>query len=187
MARPISEIEFTAHDPAVLEAQALGEILSAVAQHKKPLIQFMDIVHELHKFGILDALEALLKNRHQVGVIGIAQLNDSGMQHILKNVILATQFLGKVEPTSLDNMLKGVLSGMERAGGQVADSNNKPVGMFGMIRAMGDEDVRSALGFMLNFLTGMGSQIKQNNAQAQNSQGQKDGSGTHGTQHQHVH
>lgn len=157
MARPISEIEYTAHAPEVLEAQALGEILSAVAQHKKPIIQFMDILHELHKAGVLDMLEAFLKNRHQIGVVGISQLNDSGMQNIIKNVIQATQFLGKVQPASLDKILKGVLSGMERAGNQA--NNNKQVGLFGMVRAMGDDEVKSALGFMLGFLKGMGSEI----------------------------
>ncbi|MGB8956208.1 MAG: DUF1641 domain-containing protein [Tumebacillaceae bacterium] len=162
MATRTTRIEKAIPNPQQEQAQALGEILSAIADNRTAIIQFMDILKELHSWGILDALQGLVKNRHDIGVIGVTQLNKPGAQHILKNGMSALQMLASIDPNQLQSVLNGVTAGLDRAGQQMGEPH-KPLGMFDMIKTMRDPEVGASLQFMMNFLRGMSGGMQQNN------------------------
>jgi uncharacterized protein YjgD (DUF1641 family) len=153
MAKPIRDIEKQVPNAAVEEAQAMQEVLRAAVKHKDALLELFELVNELHEAGLLEAANALLQNRHKVGVIGITQLNKSGAQRMIKNGMSAVQVLGKLDPQKVEQLLGGVASGVDHA---VAAKQERPAGLWGMVKQMRDPQVQSSLGVMLNFLRGMG-------------------------------
>lgn len=160
MAKPITHIDRPAPDPAAQEAQALVELMGAVAQHKDALIAFVDIVGELQAAGLLDLARGLLKNRKQVGVLGINQMNKSGAQRILKNGISLLQFAAELDPVRMKQLLGAVAHGVERA-----EPSEKKVGMWGLVQTLGDPDVSTSISVVMNFLRGMGEGLPQKQQQ----------------------
>lgn len=151
MAREITRIEKRQVTQAEKDAQALGELLGAVAKHKDALIKFADIVGEMNEAGLLDVAQGVLKNRQQIGVLGITQMNKSGAQRFIKNSMSAVQFLGQLEPEHLKEVLGAVAHGLEQA-----RPENRNLGMWGMVSRLRDPDVNSSISVMMNFLRGMG-------------------------------
>jgi uncharacterized protein YjgD (DUF1641 family) len=159
MAKAILNIERAAPAPQEQQANAIGEILAAITANKAALLQFLDILNELHKAGLLDIVQGLVKNLQQVGAIGIAQLNKTGAQHMIKNGMSAVQFMGGVEPKKLENLLNSVQRGLDRANRQTSEAD-KPLGIMDLFRLMRDDEVNASLRFMTNFMQGMGSGLK---------------------------
>lgn len=151
MAKAITQIEKRVPTRAEQDAQALGEIMSAVAQHKDALLVFMDVLGEMHQSGLLAVAQGLLKNRQQVGVIGVNQLNKSGAQRIIKNGVTAMQFMAQLDPDKLKQVLGAFARGL-----QEARPSEKPVGLWGMVNSFREPEVNASVSMMVNFLRGVG-------------------------------
>ncbi|WP_433958398.1 DUF1641 domain-containing protein [Cytobacillus horneckiae] len=153
MAKAITNIEKYIKNKDEEKQESIQQVLDAVSENSEALITFIDILKELHEFGVLDIVQGALKNREEIGVIAVSQFNQPGMHHIMKNGMNAIQFLAKLEPDKLNTILQGVEHGIER----LADTqNNKSLGLWGMGKAMFDPNVSLALGSMVNFMRGMG-------------------------------
>lgn len=157
MAKATTHIERETPHPEVEQAQALAQLLGAVAANREALLVFLDIVQELHKLGLLEAVQALLKNSRQITHIGLQQLNKPGAQHILKNGMIAMQFLSKMEPSKLETLLNSAAAGMENASSGLEDG--KQLGMWGLAKSIRNPEVNTSLNFMVHFLQGMGEQL----------------------------
>ncbi|MDR7316465.1 DUF1641 domain-containing protein [Brevibacillus nitrificans] len=157
MAKAISNIERTIPSPEEEKQQAIQLVLDAVSENHQALLTLLDIVKELQAIGVLDILQGALKNRHEIGVIAVSQFNKPGMHHIMKNGMNLMQFMGKLPPDKLQNILNAVDSGIDRL---TDTENEKPMGLFGMSKAMMEPNVILALGSMINFLRGMGEGMK---------------------------
>jgi uncharacterized protein YjgD (DUF1641 family) len=142
------------------QPRAKEEILEAAAKNKDSILLLLDIVNGLKQAGVLEIAQAFISNSHQIGAIGMNQLNKSGAQNMIKNSIGAAQFLAKLEPGKLELLLGALASGTDNAfqkSGKV-----EKVGVFGMLKAMGSSDIQAAFGFLLNFLRGVGKHMKGN-------------------------
>ncbi|RNB88439.1 DUF1641 domain-containing protein [Brevibacillus nitrificans] len=157
MAKAISNIERHIPSPEEVRDQAISQVLDAVSENHQALLTLLDIVKELQEIGVLDIVQGALKNRRDIGVIAVTQLNKPGMHHIMKNGMTAMQFLAKLQPEKIAGLLDAVDHGLERL---TDTQNNKPIGLFGMGKAMMEPDVTLALGSMINFLRGMGEGMK---------------------------
>ncbi|MED1783793.1 DUF1641 domain-containing protein [Brevibacillus fortis] len=153
MAKAISNIERYMPSPEEERHQAIQQVLDAVSENHQALITLLDIVKELQEIGVLDILQGALKNRHDIGVIAVSQLNKPGMHHMMKNGMNALQFVGKLQPDKLQNILNAVDHGLDR---MTDTKNDKPMGLLGMSKAMMEPNVTLALSSMINFLRGMG-------------------------------
>lgn len=151
MAKATTRIEKQPIAPAELEAQSLQQIVGAVAQNKDAILSFVSIVGELHDSGVLAVVEGLLKNRQQVGVIGITQMNKSGAQRIIKNAVTAAQFMAQLDPVKLKQVLGAVAHGLEEA-----RPSDKKVGLWGMVNTLREPEVNASVSMLVNFLRGMG-------------------------------
>lgn len=158
MAKATTHIEKKVPTPAEENAEAVREIMDALVKNKDSLLLLMDVVNELHETGILEAADAFLKNRHKIGVIGLNQLNKSGAQRIIKNGMGSLQFLTKLDPAKLETMLSAVASGVDQA--TEPPSDNKKMGVWGMVKTMRDPEVQTSLSVLMNFLRGMGNGLQ---------------------------
>lgn len=158
MAKAITNIERYSPSPEEVKEQAIQQVLDAVSENHQALITLLDIVKELQEIGVLDILQGALKNRHDIGVIAVSQLNKPGMHHIMKNGMNALQFMGGLQPDKLQNILNAVDHGIDK---MTETQNDKPMGLLGMSRAMMEPNVTLALGSMINFLRGMGEGMNQ--------------------------
>jgi len=157
MAKATTHIEKHVPTQAEADAQAAREIMDALVKNKDSLLMLMDVVNELHQSGLLEMADAFLKNRHQIGVIGLNQLNKSGAQRIIKNGMGAVQFLSKLDPEKMETMLGAVASGIDQAT-KTPESPSK-MGVWGMAKTMRDPEVQTSLGVLMNFLRGMGNSL----------------------------
>lgn len=139
--------------PTELEqrAEALGEVLTAVAEQKEALLTMIDIVGELHKAGVLPIVQGMLKSRQEIGVIGLTQLNKSGAQRMIRNAMTAMQFFGSIDPDHLKQVVTAVGHGLE----QMKPSEER-ANLWSMVGSVRDPDVMNSLGAMVGFLRGMG-------------------------------
>ena len=151
MAKATSRIEQRQLSQAEQDAQALGEILQSVAQQKDSVIAFLDIVNEMHQAGILDVVRGVMKNRQQIGILGVHQLNKSGAQRMIKNGVTAMQFLAQLDPAQLKQVLGAVAGGLEHA-----RPSDRPVGMWGIVNTLREPEVNASVSMVMNFLRGMG-------------------------------
>jgi uncharacterized protein YjgD (DUF1641 family) len=153
-------IHIARHVPTAEEQleRAKEEILEAAAKNKDSILLLLDVVNDLKQAGVLEIAQAFISNSHQIGAIGMNQLNKSGAQNMIKNSISAAQFLAKLEPGNLELLLGALASGADNAlrkSGKI-----EKVGVFGMLKAMGSSDIQAAFGFLLNFLRGVGKHMK---------------------------
>ncbi|HLO03650.1 MAG TPA: DUF1641 domain-containing protein [Symbiobacteriaceae bacterium] len=160
MATATTRIERRETTPAEQQAEALVELLGAVAQQKEALLTLFDIIGELHNAGLLQIVQGLLKGRQEIGVIGISQLNKSGAQNLIKNAMTAVQFMGSIDPAHLKEVLTAVGHGLE----QMKPAEER-VNLWSMVNNVRDPDVMTSLGVMMNFLRGMGEALPSHRAE----------------------
>lgn len=151
MAKATWRIEKQQTSQVEQEAKALGEILGMIAKNKEAIMEFVEIVDELHKAGLLQIAQGILKNRQQIGLIGINQLNKSGAQRFIRNGMTAVEFLGKLDPDQLKQVLGAVSQGLAQA-----HPSERPMGMWGMLSTLRDPEVNASVSMVMNFLRGMG-------------------------------
>ncbi|MBP1153784.1 MULTISPECIES: DUF1641 domain-containing protein [unclassified Paenibacillus] len=153
MAKAITNIEKNIPNQVEEDSQAIQQLLQAAANHSVPLIKFLDILHELNRQGVLDALQGMLKNSEQIALIGIHQLNKPGAHRIIKNGMGAVQMLSQIDPAKLQTILQGVASGVEHA---AQDEPAKKQGLWDILRTLRGREASASLSMMTKFLQGMG-------------------------------
>jgi uncharacterized protein YjgD (DUF1641 family) len=153
-------IHIARHVPTAEEQleRAKEEILEAAAKNKDSILLLLDVINGLKQAGVLEIAQAFISNSHQIGAIGMNQLNKSGAQNMIKNSIGAAQFLAKLEPGKLELLFGALASGADNA--LQKSGKIEKVGVFGMLKAMGSSDIQAAFGFLLNFLRGVGKHMK---------------------------
>ncbi|MDA8353140.1 MAG: DUF1641 domain-containing protein [Firmicutes bacterium] len=158
MAKAITQIEPPRQDPGEERALSLEQLLQTVVQHQEALSVTMDILGELHRAGILEIAQGLLKNREEVGAIAINQLNQPEAHRMIKNGMAGLQWLGRIDPDQLHSVAQAAENGMEQA--LEARDGHKPIGLWELARQARDPEVRTSLGMLTRFLQGMGKAVR---------------------------
>src|SRR5258708_5470293 len=91
LAKAITRIDSGIPTAEEQRERAKEELLEAAANHKESILLLLDIVNDLKQAGLLEMAHAFISNSHQIGVIGMNQLNKSGAQNMIKNSIGAAQ------------------------------------------------------------------------------------------------
>ncbi|MBA4494777.1 DUF1641 domain-containing protein [Paenactinomyces guangxiensis] len=154
MAKAITRIEKHVPTPEQEQAQAVKQILEATANSRDALVVFLDILKELHRAGLLDIVQGMLKTRHKWGVTAMQTLNQPGMHRFIKNGISSLYFLGKLNPDQLQKIFDGAARGLERSAESMKE--DKQTGLGGLVKTLRDPDVNASLTTMMAFLQGMG-------------------------------
>jgi len=159
MAKATTRIDKEAAAQEELTAKAFNQIIQSVAERSEALLKFLDVLGELHQLGVLDAAEALLKNKQDIALIGIQQMNKPGAHRIIKNGMGAVQLLSSIDPSKLQTLLNGVAEGVAQSSGQHVD--RKQMGLWGIAKTMRKPETMASLNMMMQFLQGMGKSLKE--------------------------
>lgn len=153
MARAITDIDKRIPDQEEETAQAIERMMKEAASRSEPLVKFLDILDELNRLGILDAMEGLLKNSKQIASIGIGQMNKPGAHRMIKNGMGALQCLAQLDPAKLGILLQGLSDGVNQA---VRPEPDQRQGLWGLVQSLRKPQVQVSLSMMTRFLQGMG-------------------------------
>jgi uncharacterized protein YjgD (DUF1641 family) len=156
MAKSIRVIERKVPTEEEIREESLQDILKAISENRKAIVSFLEILKEVEAAGLLDFAQGVMKNRRHLESIGFDFIRVANVPVILKNVILATQFLGKQDPKNTEKLIKGITKGMENA---AESEEDKPKSIWGLMGLMRDPQVMSALSSGLHFLQGMGAEM----------------------------
>lgn len=157
MAKPIHHIEKRVPTKAEEQAEAIGEIISLIANNREAITTSLEILQELHSTGVLDAVKGLLKTREKVGVLAMGQLNQPNMHNTIKNAINMVKLVGEMDPEKVNTLMSAVMSGLDQMGEQ-----DGKVSKWRLIKSMNDPDVLASIATMTGFLQGMGKEFNTN-------------------------
>lgn len=157
MAKSIRHIEKSIPNPKQEQTEAITEVLEKLAENREALLASLDILNGLHQAGVLDIINGLLKSRHKVGAIALAQLNHKGTYSIVKNLFAVIEFFSSVDPVHLKNILEGVENGLERSAEAI--KNNEQMSLWEMFRSVRDPDVNKSITTFMNILSGFGEEL----------------------------
>lgn len=158
MAKAITNIEKYIMDKEEEKQQSIHQILDVISDNRESITTFLDILNEIHELGILDIIQGVLKNRQEISVIALSQFDQPSIHHMMKTGMNAIQFLGKLEPDKLQDLLQGVERGIERL---TETQNNQTHSLWEIGKAMRDPNVTFALSSMIRFMNGMGEAMKE--------------------------
>ncbi|MCM3473495.1 MULTISPECIES: DUF1641 domain-containing protein [Brevibacillus] len=154
MAKPIRDFERTEPTPEERQTEAVTAMIKALADNREAVLDTLDILHHLHRLGILAAVKSLLERSHEVGAIAVQQFNQPKMHNTVKNVITATQALGNIHPEHVQRLLHGVAQGLESSTKATAEGHAPT--LWEMMKIMRDPAVRASMATMLGLAKGMG-------------------------------
>jgi uncharacterized protein YjgD (DUF1641 family) len=155
MAKAISYIERKLPTDEELQAESLADVLKAISDNRQAILAFLDILKEMENSGMLDIIRGIMKNRTSLGSVGMEFINVANIPNMLKNVIMASQFLGRIEPKDTEKLINGLDSGLKKA----MKKEEESISMLGLLGLLRDPDVKTTLSKGLHLLQGMGKSL----------------------------
>jgi uncharacterized protein YjgD (DUF1641 family) len=152
MAKSISYIERKIPTEEEQQAESLADILKVISDNRQAILAFLDILKEMENSGLLNIIRGVMKNRTSLGSLGMEFINVANIPSMLKNLIMASQFLGRLKPEDTEKLINSLDNGLKRAM-QKHDESISLLGLMGLLR---DPNVRTTLSTGLHFLKGMG-------------------------------
>ncbi|CAM3025257.1 DUF1641 domain-containing protein [Paenibacillus sediminis] len=156
MAKSINTIERRIPTEEELQAESLEQILKAVSDNRKAIVQFLDILKELQEAGALDIVQGILKNRNSLGFVGFEFMKVANIPTMLKNMIIVSQFLGRLDPAATQKLINGLDNGLEQS---MKTEGKATRSVWSLLSSVRDPYVTSAMSTMLHFLRGMGEEF----------------------------
>lgn len=154
MAKAIRHINKNAPSPAEERGQAISDIVIALSENRDAIVVTLEILKNLHEMGALNAVNALLEQRTEVGAIAIQQVNQPGIQHAIKNGMMVFKFLGSLNPQQMEAIFNGLQRGFEYATERLETGKDPSLWKLGT--SMWNPDVKASLSTMIELLQGLG-------------------------------
>lgn len=158
MAKAIKQIDESILTPDQQQASDLNEILEKLTENKESILILLEIIEELHKFGILDITKGMLKTRHELGILAMEELDKPTVHDLVRSGISTFNFFTKVDPDQLNTLLNGASEGLKNASEQ--SQKDEKLGLWGLAKSIRNPDVNRSITTMVHFLQGMGQGIK---------------------------
>jgi uncharacterized protein YjgD (DUF1641 family) len=154
MAKAIRQISRQLPNKTEERAQAADEILQALADNKEAVLSMIDLAKGLHELKVFETADALLKQRNEVGIIAMQQVNQPAVHNIIKSGFGLFKFLGGLQPNQLDTLLQGVTLGLKRM--SETGEKGKKQSIWKMRIRLRSPAIRAAMTTMVDFMEGMG-------------------------------
>ncbi len=154
MAKAIRQISRQLPNETEERSQAVEEILQALADNKEAVLSMIDMAKELHEIKVFEAAGSLLKQRNEVGVIAMQQVNQPAVHNVIKSGFGLFKFLGALQPSQLETLLNGVTLGLKRMS-QTGEKGKKQ-SIWKMRIRLRSPEIRAAMTTMVDFMEGMG-------------------------------
>lgn len=160
MAKPIRQISRGVPNQAEEQAEAIDEILKALADNKEAVLSFIEMTKELNEIKVFEAASSMLKQRNEVGVIAMQQVNQPAVHNIIKSGFGLFKFLGGLQPAQLGTLLEGITLGLKRMS-QTGEKGKKQ-SIWKMRIRLRSPEIRAAMTTMVDFMEGMGEAFLKN-------------------------
>lgn len=154
MAKAIRLISRQVQNETEERAQAAEEILNSLTDNKDAVLSMIELAKELHEMKVFETAGALLKQRNEVGVIAMQQVNQPAVHNVIKSGFGLFQFLGGLQPAQLETLLNGVTLGLKRMS-QTGEQGKKQ-SLWKMRIRLRSPAIRAAMTTMVDFMEGMG-------------------------------
>ncbi|KAA0965634.1 DUF1641 domain-containing protein [Sporosarcina sp. ANT_H38] len=158
MAVPITSIKKTELTPEELKQKKLGELQSLIAEQDQALNKIFEITGELDGAGVFDALKAMVKAKDDIAQIAVDQASREPMVNIINHVLNASGVIASIDPDVTARLGASVKRGLNEA--ELYGGNGQKVSIFQLMTALNDTDINRAVKFGLDFLKGMGKELK---------------------------
>ncbi|MGN7474059.1 DUF1641 domain-containing protein [Bacillus velezensis] len=159
MASPITEIQKETKTEEQLKAEKLEELKTLLAENEEAVAKTMSIMTELNSLGIFDAAGYMLQAKEEIAKIALGQISREPVTNLLNTMMAAGGALSKADPEFMGRLLESAMAGTDQA--QRFLKEDRKVSMFELMKAVGDPDINRALGFGLQFLKGMGKELRE--------------------------
>jgi uncharacterized protein YjgD (DUF1641 family) len=154
MAKAIMQISRQAPNETEERAQAVEEIMQALADNKEAVLSMIEMAKELHEVKIFETAGSLLKQRNEVGVIAMQQVNQPAVHNVIKSGFGLFKFLGGLQPAQLETLMNGITLGLKRMS-QTGEKGKKQ-SIWKMRIRLRSPAIRAAMTTMVDFMEGMG-------------------------------
>ncbi|WP_057912056.1 DUF1641 domain-containing protein [Peribacillus muralis] len=158
MAAPITEI----HNPLTEEEeklQKLEELKTLIANHEDALHNMFKIVNQLNDTGVFEAATSMLQGKEQIAKIALEQVTKPPVTNLINTLMGATGALMNTDAAQSTKLLNSALAGIEE--GNKFLQSEKKIGVLDLMKTLNDPDINRAIGFGVNFLKGMGKELKE--------------------------
>jgi uncharacterized protein YjgD (DUF1641 family) len=158
MAKPITKIDEPILTEKEIQDQSLKNVLEDLSQNADGIKETIQLLQELHKSGILGAINNLVEAKEQVAKIAVGQMLRPPVTNALNNGMAAAGLLTEIDPETTKKLMGGLSKGLQKA--EEGFRTNKKVGVFDLLKLMRDPDVNRVVKFSLNLLKGLGEGLK---------------------------
>ncbi|MED1122713.1 DUF1641 domain-containing protein [Bacillus atrophaeus] len=158
MAIPISTIQKETKTEEQVRLEKLEELKALLAENENSVSKTMKLMGELNSLGVFDAANSMLQAKEEIAKIALGQVSREPVTNLINTMMAAGGALTKADPAFTGKLLESVLAGTEQA--QSFLKEDKKVGVLDLLKAMNDPDINRAVGFGLQFLKGMGKELR---------------------------
>lgn len=158
MAIPISTIQKETKTEEQVKLEKLEELKALLAENEDSVSKTMKLMGELNSLGVFDAANSMLQAKEEIAKIALGQVSREPVTNLINKMMAASGALTKADPAFTGKLLESVLAGTEQA--QSFLKEDKKVGVLDLLKAMNDPDINRAVGFGLQFLKGMGKELR---------------------------
>lgn len=154
MASPITHLKKKELGPDEIRQKKLKELEALLADQDQALNKLLQITGDLNDSGILDAALAMVKAKEGITEIVMHQATREPVTNLINNMMSAAGALTAIDPATTDKLASSVANGLKEA--EADSKTDKKVGIFQLMKSLGDPDINRAIKFGLSFLKGMG-------------------------------
>lgn len=158
MAAPITEIynPITEED---IKQQKIEELKDLLTENEEMLNTLFSILGDLNDSGILGAANSMLKGKEEITKILLGQVTREPVTNLINTLMGATGAIMKANPDQATKLISSALAGVEE--GSKFLETEKKISIMNLMKVLSDPDINRAIGFGINFLKGMGKELKE--------------------------
>lgn len=158
MASPIRQLTKKQLSPDEIRQNKLHELESLLAEQDQALNKLLQITGDLNDAGILDAVLAMVKAKEGISEIVVHQATREPVTNLINNMMSAAGALTAIDPAMTEKLATSAANGLKEA--EKERTNDKKIGVFGLMKSLRDPDINRSIKFGLNFLKGMGKSLE---------------------------
>jgi len=148
VAQPIS-LEIPPRDP---RADLRSRVQRAPEEHAEAVLAAYELLQQLHDQGVLDIMLSALAARDELLEKVVDNAKKPEAIRGIRNLLYWRRILGSIEPEWFQGIFQAIPEGLARA---TADQQ-KPVGLFGLLRRLMSKDSLRGMGAAIDFLQAFG-------------------------------
>nr|WGE06266.1 DUF1641 domain-containing protein [Bacillus subtilis] len=143
-----------------IKLEKIEELKELLAENEDAVSKTMTLMNELNDLGIFDAATSMLRAKEDIAKIALGQVSREPVTNLINTMMVSRGgALTKADPEFTAKLLESVMAGTEQA--QSFLKEDKKVGVLDLLKAMNDPDINRAVGFGLQFLKGMGKELRE--------------------------